>query len=70
MAKQINIQLSDKARKELDELRKQLDLSSISEVIRSSVALRKYLEAEKEQGGEILIRTKDGKEKQMIMLSK
>lgn len=69
--KQINIRLSDKAVEELKSLQKKMDLRSISDVIRSSVSLTKYLEAEKEQGNNIIIRSKDGsKEKEIVLLPK
>ena len=69
MAKQIHINLSDKAQKELEDLRQQMNLSSISDVIRSSISLAKYLEMEKEQGNEVIIRDKkNNKDKVLVTL--
>ncbi|MBI2129421.1 hypothetical protein HYU07_04230 [Candidatus Woesearchaeota archaeon] len=62
--KQVHITLSTEARKELEELQKKLDVSSISDVIRSSIALTKFIAMEKANGNEIIIRNiKDKKEK-------
>ena len=69
MAKQIHINLSDKAQKELEELKQQMNLSSVSDVIRSSISLVKYLEMEKEQGNEVIIRDKkNNKDKVLVTL--
>lgn len=67
MAKHIHITLSEKAEDELKQLQKMLDASSVADVIRSSIAMRKYLELEKEHGNELIIRDKKTKiDKQLI----
>lgn len=69
MAKQIHINFSEKAQKELEELRTKMNLTSISDVIRSSISLAKYLEMEKEQGNEIVIRDKkNNRDKVLVTL--
>ena len=69
MAKQIHINLSEKAQKELEELKEKMNLASISDVIRSSISLTKYLEMEKEQGNEVVIRDKkNNKDKVLVTL--
>jgi hypothetical protein len=61
MAKQIHIELSEKAAKELMELKKELDASSMAEVIRASVSLTRFLELQKDKGNEIIIRNPESK---------
>ena len=67
MAKHIHITLSNKAEEELRELQKMLDTTSVADVIRSSLAMRKFLEMEKEQGNQLIIRDKKNKiDKQLV----
>ena len=67
--KQIHISLSDEATKELNELKKSLGVNTIAEVIRSSISIAKYLELEKKQGNEVIIRDlKNKKEKVLVTL--
>lgn len=66
MAKQIHITLSDKAAKELDKLKKDLDLPSIAEVIRSSISVNKFLQLEKESGNDLILRNKKTKEERVL----
>ena len=62
--KQVHITLSNDAMRELQELQKQLDVSSISDVIRSSIAITKFIAMEKANGNEIIVRdNKNNKEK-------
>ncbi len=70
MAKQIHIELSDKAVKELEDLKKKLDLPSIAEVIRSSISISKFLEMEKENGNDIILRNKKSKEERTVYMLK
>ena len=70
MAKQIHINISDKALKELEDLRKKLDLPSIAEVIRSSIAVNKFLQMEKESGNDIVLRNKATKNERTIVILK
>lgn len=65
--KRISIELSDRARHELDELKKKLDASSMTDVIRASLAITKFLEMQKEQGNEIIIRDPKSKSETKLM---
>jgi len=67
MAKNIHITLSDKAVKDLEVLREKLDLPSIAEVIRSSISVNKFLEMERENGSEIVLRNKKTKEERVAV---
>ena len=67
MVKQINIKLSDEAVKELEKLRKELKLPSVAEVIRSSIALNKFLELEKKNGNEVVLRHKTTNKERVLV---
>ncbi len=69
-AKKINITLSEKAVKELEELKKELDLPSIAEVIRSSISINKFLQVEKERGNDIVLRNRKTKGERTIIFHK
>jgi hypothetical protein len=65
--KKINIALSEKAVRELQELKEELHLPSIAEVIRSSISINKFLQLEKENGNDIVLRnTKTKAERTLI----
>jgi Arc/MetJ-type ribon-helix-helix transcriptional regulator len=65
--KKIQVNISPEAVKEIEDLRKRLNLGSISDVIRSSLKLTRYLELEKEAGNEVIIRhKKSNKEKEVV----
>ena len=65
--KKIQVNVSPEAVKEIEELRRKLNLGSISDVIRSSLKLTRYLELEKAAGNEIIIRNrKTDKEKEVV----
>jgi Arc/MetJ-type ribon-helix-helix transcriptional regulator len=67
--KRIQINISKEAEKEIEDLRKRLNLTSISDVIRSSLKLSKYLELERAAGNEIIIRNRESKkEKEIVFL--
>jgi len=67
--KKIQVNISKEAEREIEELRNKLNLSSISDVIRSSLKLAKYIELEKEDGNEVIIRNKDTqKEKEIVFI--
>ena len=68
MAKQIHITISDKAAEELKELKEKLNLNSTAEVIRSSVALKKFLQMEKESGNDIILRNRKSKNEKVIVM--
>ncbi|GEM_PF-6113040 len=58
VAKRVNIRLSEKAVQELEDLKRDLGLSSVTEVIRSSITLSKFLQKEKDSGNDIVLRNK------------
>jgi len=62
----VHITLSNRAIKELNELKTQLDVSSISEVIKSSIALTKFIALEKANGNEVIIRDNKNKKEKII----
>jgi len=65
--KKIQVNISPDAVKEIEDLRKKLNLGSLSDVIRSSLKLTRYLELEKEAGNEVIIRDrKSNKEKEVV----
>jgi hypothetical protein len=67
--KKIQINISQQALSELEDLKKRLNLSSISDVIRSSLKLTNYLELEKAAGNEVIIRNrKSNKEKEIVFM--
>lgn len=69
MAKQVHIELSKKAAEELEILKTKLEAHTITEVIRASLSLTKFLELQKEKGNEIIIRDpKSKKESRVITL--
>lgn len=68
--KKIQIIISDQAKREIEELREELNLGSISDVIRSSLKLTRYLELEKKAGNEIIIRNKKSKKEKEIVFIK
>jgi len=66
----IQVNISKEAETEIEELRRKLNLGSISDVIRSSLKLTKYLELEKEAGNEIIIRNRQTKKEKEIVFMK
>jgi len=65
----LQINISEDARKEIEELKDKLNLSSYADVIRSSLKLSKYLELEKKAGNEVIIRNKQtGREKEIVFV--
>lgn len=67
--KQVHISLTPKAYKELQEIRKSLDLRNISDAIRSSINITSFIAKEKEKGNEIILRDEEnGKEKVLATL--
>ena len=67
--KRIQVEISKEAEKEIEELRRSLNLGSISDVIRSSLKLSKYIDLERRAGNEIIIRdNKTKKEKEIVFL--
>ena len=67
--KRVQVEISKEALKEIEELRESLHLTSIADVIRSSLKLTRYFELEKKAGNEILVRNKKtSKEKEVIFM--
>lgn len=65
--KRIQVNISPEAETEIEDLRRKLNLGSISDVVRSSLKLTRYLELEKEAGNEIIIRNKKtNREKEVV----
>lgn len=65
----LQVNISEEAQKEIEDLRKKLNLGSISDVIRSSLKLTRYMELEKAAGNEIIIRNKNSKkEKEVVFI--
>jgi Arc/MetJ-type ribon-helix-helix transcriptional regulator len=68
--KKIQVNISEEAQIEIEDLRKKLNLGSISDVIRSSLKLTRYIELEKAAGNEIIIRDKKSKKEKEIVFMK
>ena len=68
--KRIQVDISREAVGEIEQLRKDLNLGSISDVIRSSLKLAKFLELEKAAGNEVIIRDKKSKKEKEIVFIK
>ena len=68
--KKIQVNISEEAQREIEDLRKRLNLGSISDVIRSSLKLTRYLELEKNAGNEVIIRNKKTKKEKEIVFIK
>jgi len=66
MAEQVHINLSKEAKDELEQLKKTLKVSTISDVIRSSIALTKFIAMEKASGNEIIVRDKKSSKEKVI----
>ena len=67
MTKHIQIELSDGTVKELETLREFLNLPSIGEVIRSSIAVNRYLLKEKAKGNDLILRNKKTNDERIII---
>jgi len=67
MVKQIHITLSEKAAKQLEDLKNKLNLNSVSDVIRSSIALQKYIEDQKEEGKDFILKDPRTNKEQIIV---
>lgn len=69
-AKKVHITLSEKAVQELEDLKNELDLPSIAEVVRSSISINKFLQLEKERGNDIVLRNRKTKEEKTVVFHK
>ena len=63
----LQINLSPKALEELEGLKKQMEASSKTEVVRSSIKLMKLVQSELSKGGEIVIKDAKGREKTIML---
>lgn len=63
----LQINLSKKALEELEGLKKQMEASSKTEVVRSSLKLMKLIQSELSKGGEIVIKDAKGREKTIML---
>ena len=70
MVNQVHINLLNEAVKELESLKKELNLPSIAEVIRSSISVNKFLQLEKDKGNDIVLRNKKTKNERVIVMLK
>ncbi|MEK6844362.1 MAG: hypothetical protein AABX83_02950 [Nanoarchaeota archaeon] len=68
--KKIQVNISPEAEREIAELQRRLNLGSISDVIRSSLKLTRYLELEKAAGNEVIIRNKKSKKEKEVVFMK
>ncbi len=67
----LQVEISKEAHEEIEDLKRRLNLGSVSDVIRSSLKLTKYLELEKAAGSEVIIRDKNTKkEKEVVFIGK
>jgi len=67
MGKKIHIELTEKAEKELELLKQSLGATSTSEVIRVSLALTQFLQKERIDGKDIIVRDNEEKTDTKIM---
>lgn len=63
----LQINMSSKALAELESLQKRIDASTKTEVIKSSLKIFRFLEGEKERGVKVILRDKDGKERELLL---
>ncbi|MFA6072977.1 MAG: hypothetical protein WC758_02615 [Candidatus Woesearchaeota archaeon] len=69
MSKRIHIELGEKAAADLEILRKQLGVNTKTEAIKASISLTKFLELQKENNQEIIIRDpKTKRESRLVTL--
>lgn len=62
----LQINISKQASKELEDLRKAIDASSKTEVVKSSLKLFRLLVDEKGKKAKIIVREESGKEKEIL----
>ncbi|MFH1432940.1 MAG: hypothetical protein ABIG84_07020 [archaeon] len=63
----LQIKMSANALKELEDLQKKIDASTRTQVIKSSLKVYRFLEDEKSKGSKIIIKDKEGKEREIIL---
>lgn len=62
----LQINMSEKALQELEDLQKSIDASTKTEVVKASLKMYKFLEEEKKGGAKIIIKDKNGNERQIV----
>ena len=63
----LQIKMSPKALSDLENLQKKIDATSKTQVIKSSLKVFRFLEDEKEKGVKIILRDKEGKERELLL---
>ena len=64
----LNLEMTEQVRAQLEELRDLTQADSMTEVIRRALAVYDFLWNEKEDGATTIVRTKDGKEREVLLL--
>ncbi len=64
----INLELPSKLRERIEHIKELSEAESVSEVLRSSLAVYEYLWMEKTRSSEIIIRKENGEEKEIELL--
>jgi Arc/MetJ-type ribon-helix-helix transcriptional regulator len=64
----LSLDISEKARKTLDDLVERLDYASIAELVRRSVALLDMVSQHERDGGALILRHADGSEEKLKLL--
>ena len=62
----LQINMSEKALHELEDLQKSIDASTKTEVVKASLKLYKFLDKEKGSGAKILIQDKNGNKREIV----
>jgi len=65
--KRFQMIISDKGLRELKELQDKVEQRTMADLIRSSIKVYKYLQEQRELGNEVIIRDKNGKEKELLI---
>ncbi len=63
----LQIKMSPKALTDLENLQEKIDATSKTQVIKSSLKVFRFLEDEKEKGVKIILRDKEGKERELLL---
>jgi len=63
----LQIKMSPKALSDLEDLQEKIDATSKTQVIKSSLKVFRFLEDEKEKGVKIILRDKEGKERELLL---
>lgn len=66
--KRLNLNLSTRSERQIEDIRERLDASSASEVIRRAVACLDVVTRANEQGATVVLRWDDGTERQISLI--